>query len=139
MSKSNQSDPQNDYLNRLSKITHDIVKESATCDYIYRGEPEHYEEKYNKKVSSTLYRVSPEGYDSEQLNLTDAQEETVTEARNYIHEQGKEDFEILTELQHYGCQTNLIDFTTDYHKPSSSRWDGSHDKDGRVILLPKTE
>ena len=24
------------------------------------------------------------------------------------------DFEILTELQHYGGKTNLIDFTTDY-------------------------
>ena len=24
------------------------------------------------------------------------------------------DFEILTEIQHYGGKTNLIDFTTDY-------------------------
>ena len=89
MSKSNQSDPQNDYLNRLSKITHDIVKESATCDYIYRGEPEHYEEKYNKKVSSTLYRLAPEGVDSGQFNLKCAQEEILEEARNYIHEPEK--------------------------------------------------
>ena len=139
MSTPNQSDPQNDYLNRLSKITHDIVKESATCDYIYRGEPEHYEEKYNKKVSSTLYRLAPEGVDSGQFNLKCAQEEILEEARNYIHEPEKEDFEILTELQHHGSETNLIDFTTDYYIALFFACDGSHDKDGRVILLPKTE
>ena len=139
MSTPNQSEPQDDYLNRLSKITRDIVKESARGDYIYRGEPEHYEEKYNKKVSSTLYRLTPEGVDSGQFNLKCAQEEILKEAKNYTHEQEKEDFEILTELQHHGSQTNLIDFTTDYHIALFFACDGSHDKDGRVILLPKTE
>ena len=32
---------------------------------------------------------------------------------DYTHE--KVEFEILTELQHYGGYTNLIDFTTDSH------------------------
>ena len=36
----------------------------------------------------------------------------VPEAKRYIYE--KDDFEILTQLQHYGGKTNLIDFTTDY-------------------------
>ena len=126
MSKSNQSDPQNDYLNRLSKITHDIVKESASGEYIYRGEPEHYKEQpYDGKVSSTLYRIAPAGYDSGQYNLIDLQEETVKEARDYIQEQEKDDFEILTELQHYGCQINLIDFTTDYYIALFFACDGS--------------
>ena len=139
MSKPNQSEPQNEYLNRLSKITRDIVKESANGDYIYRGEPEHYEEKYNGKVSSTLYRVCSEEFDLGQLDLEVVQKETLDEVRNYIHEQEKTDFEILTELQHHGSQTNLIDFTTDYHVALFFACDGSHDKDGRVILLPKTE
>ena len=60
-------------------------------------------------------------------------------ARNYIHEREESDFEILTELQHYGSQTNLIDFTTDYHIAFFFACDGSHDKDGRIILLEKTE
>ena len=58
-------------------------------------------------------------------------------AKDYTHE--KNDFEILTELQHYGGHTNLIDFTTDNHIALFFACDGSHNKDGRVILLEKTE
>ena len=44
------------------------------------------------------------------------------------------DFEILTEIQHYGGKTNLIDFTTDYFIALFFACDGHHDKEGRVIL-----
>jgi len=111
------------------------VEKSSDGDYIYRGEPEHYEEKpYFGKVSSTLYRGGPEAFDSERFNLIRSQDETVREARNHIHVYEKKDFEILTELQHFGEKTNLIDFTTDYHIALFFACDGSHDKDGRVIL-----
>ena len=138
MSTQNQTEPQNDYLNGLSKITHDIVDKSASGDYIYRGEPEHYEE-YNEQISSSLYRQGQIGYESGQFDIKDVQKEILVSARNYIHEREKEDFEILTELQHYGSQTNLIDFTTDYHIALFFACDGAHDKDGRIILLEKTK
>ena len=134
MSTQNQTEPQNVYLNGLSKITHDIVKESASGNYIYRGEPEHY-----KEISSSLYRPGRTEYESGQFDIRDTQKEILLEARNYIHEGEKSDFEILTELQHYGSQTNLIDFTTDYHLALFFACDGAHDKDGRIILLEKTE
>ena len=134
MSTQNQAEPQNDYLNGLSKITHDIVKESASGNYIYRGEPEHY-----KEISSSLYRQGRTVYELGQFDIQDVQKEILLEARNYIHEREKSDFEVLTELQHYGRQTNLIDFTTDYHIALFFACDGSHDKDGRIILLEKTE
>ena len=44
------------------------------------------------------------------------------------------DFEILTEIQHYGGKTNLIDFTTDYFIALFFACDGYHNKCGRVIL-----
>ena len=44
------------------------------------------------------------------------------------------DFEMLTEIQHYGGKTNLIDFTTDYLIALFFACDGHHDQDGRVIL-----
>ena len=44
------------------------------------------------------------------------------------------DFEILTEIQHYGGKTNLIDFTTDYFIALFFACDGHHDEPGRVIL-----
>lgn len=134
MNASDQPDTQSNYLDGLSKITRDIVEKSSDGDYIYRGEPECYE-----KISSSLYRQGRKGYESGQFNVERVQKGILNEARNYIREQEKEDFEILTELQHYGSQTNLIDFTTDYHIALFFACDGSHDKDGRVILLQRTE
>ena len=49
------------------------------------------------------------------------------------------ELEILTELQHYGCKTNLIDFTTDYLIAIYFACSGNLQDDGRVILLEKTE
>ena len=42
--------------------------------------------------------------------------------------------EILTELQHFGGKTNLIDFTTDYNIALFFACDGSYNKDGRIIF-----
>jgi len=49
------------------------------------------------------------------------------------------EFELLTEIQHYGGKTNLIDFTTDYLIALFFACDGHHDKDGRVILQETEE
>ena len=46
-----------------------------------------------------------------------------------------DDLEILTELQHHGGKTNLIDFTTDYLVALFFACDGNPNKPGRVILL----
>ena len=134
MNASDQPELQSNYLGGLSKITRDIVEKSSGGDYIYRGEPECYE-----KISSSLYRQGRTGYESGQFDIERVQKGILKEARNYIREQDKKDFEILTELQHYDSQTNLIDFTTDYHIALFFACDGSHDKDGRVILLKRTE
>ena len=48
-----------------------------------------------------------------------------------------EDFELLATLQHYGDQTNLIDFTTDYLVALFFACDGEPAKPGRVILLQR--
>ncbi len=56
--------------------------------------------------------------------------------RGYLDDLGS-DFEILAELQHYGCKTNLIDFTVDYLIALFFASTSSHHKDGRVILLKR--
>ena len=58
-------------------------------------------------------------------------------AADYIHEE--DDVEILTQLQHYGGKTNLIDFTTDYLFALFFACDGFPGNHGRVILLQKTK
>ena len=69
-------------------------------------------------MSSTLYRQYEDDIEAEYFEIEVVQDEMLTEAKNYIHETGN-GFEILTQLQHYGGKTNLIDFTTDYLIASS--------------------
>ena len=44
------------------------------------------------------------------------------------------DLSIFTQLQHYESQTNLIDFTTDFHIALFFACDGQPGENGRVIL-----
>ena len=124
---------QNDQLSRVLEKIQEIAEKSADGSYIYRGEPEHY-----KKVSSSLYREHPE-IDAEHFDIEIIQNEIIEAAKRYTSE--TDDFEILTELQHYGGATNLIDFTSDFHIALFFACDGSDflDKDGRIILLQKNE
>ena len=124
---------QNGQLSRVLKKIQEIAKKSADGDYIYRGEPKHYE-----KVSSSLYRKYSD-IDAEHFDIEVFQDEMLEAAKGYTSE--TKEFEILTELQHYGGATNLIDFTTDYLIAFFFACDGSDflDEGGRVILLKKTK
>lgn len=123
------------YLDSLNEIISEITEYSCDGDYIYRGEPEAY-----CKVSSTLYRMAPTIFDSGEYTLGQLQQRIVDHVKFYLNAYTKSDnFDILTELQHYGSQTNLVDFTTDHYIALFFACDGSHDKDGRVILMNRTE
>ena len=123
-------------LNRVFETIQEIAEASADDDYIYRGEPEHYD-----KVSSSLYREVPEIEELEGMRFDIAlfQEDVLEEAKTYISKTDDidetDDIGILTQLQHFGGKTNLIDFTEDYLIALFFACDGSHEKDGRVILL----
>lgn len=121
---------QNGRLRRVLEKIQEIVEKSADGDYIYRGEPECY-----CKVSSSLYRKYPK-IDTEHFDIEVVQDEILKEAKKFTRE--IDDFEILTELQHYGYNTNLIDFTTDYHIALFFTSYLNFDQDGRIVLLQKT-
>ena len=124
-------------LNRVMGKIQEIVEESENGDYIYRGEPEQYKEHpYCGKVSSNLYREYEKEIEADSFDIKVVQQEILNEAKEYLGETSN-DFEILTELQHRGGTTNLIDFTTDYLIALFFACDGSHNKPGRVILLEK--
>ena len=108
-------------------LMQEIVERSANGDHIYRGEPERY-----PKVSSTLYRLY-EDVDEEDFDIQKVQKDILDKAKRYTSSTGE--LEILSELQHHGGNTNLIDFTTDCHIALFFACDGFHDKDGRLILL----
>ena len=120
-------------ISRVSAKIDEIKEKSDGDDYIYRGEPKFYD-----KVCSSLYRIRP-NTDGIHFDIADFQKDILKEARAYPGETGaiggKSDIEILTELQHFGGETNLIDFTENYLIALFFACDGSHDKEGRVILL----
>ena len=117
-------------LNQILEILYEIRQKSIGGNYIYRGEPECYE-----KVSSNLYREL-EDAKVLHLNVEDVQRSELEDAKNYT--ELTDEFEILVELQHFGGKTNLIDFTTDCRIALFFAANGSHDKDGRVILEDKS-
>ena len=121
-----------DIQHEIRKIIDRIEKKSADGDYIYRGEP-----KRHRKVSSTLYRQYAKEIEAKNFDIEIVQNEMMTEAERYIYEKDK--FEILTQLQHYGGKTNLIDFTNDYLIALFFACDGFPNNGGRVILLEKNE
>ena len=127
MNTSNESNTQTDLDRVLEKIT-EIANASADGDYIYRGES-----KSHGEVSSNLYREYKDDIEAENFDIAIVQNEILREAREYTHK--TDEFEILTELQHYGGKTNLIDFTTDYLVALFFACDSNPDKPGRVILL----
>ena len=109
--------------------------------FIYRGEPERYPE-----VSSNLWREYKKCHYHDDFDIKSLQKERVNAAKEHIPNLAKtpqpspahfveDDLEMLTDIQHYGGETNLIDFTRDYLIALFFACDGSFDEDGRVIIL----
>ena len=161
MNTSNQSNTSNEKPRTVQDLIRIIQEKSKDGDYIFRGERRcKDEEDRDRKVSSKLYRDF-EDIDSEEFDIEVIQEEMLSGAKKHtghfphsreippdfrptlarmfgVREEDTAeaiDFEILTEIQHYGGKTNLIDFTTDYCIALFFACDGHHDKDGRLILL----
>ena len=131
MSTPTHSDSSNDHLDNVLNVINQLAKKSAGGDYIYRGEPEHYD-----TVSSSLYRQYKE-IDAKDFDIEVVQKEMLKEASRYTPQ--TDESEILAELQHYGGNTNLIDCTTDYFIALFFACNGAPDKDGRVVLLQRSD
>ena len=139
MNTENSTDLQNYYLNELYRIISEIVAISAGGDYIYRGEPKCY-----PKISSSLYRSNESALDSGRITIEQIQEIEQQKIRDYFRDEEKYNFETTSELQHYGGQSNLIDFTTDYHiglyfACAKLHGKDGHDEDGRIVLLQQNQ
>ena len=150
MSTTNQSDPRNHQFDSVLKKIHEIVEKTQGKDYIYRGESELY-----PQVCSNLYRAYLSlGVKDPAEAVRESQELIVREATKFLEENNfydtflptispyaslisdnRDKFEILAQLQHYGGQTNLIDFTTDYLVALYFACAHSNEKCGRVICL----
>ena len=120
-------------LTAVMELIGDLVRKSDGGNFIFRGERKVYE-----RVSSSLWRLYKE-IEAEGFDIEVVQAEILNEARSYTRYTGEvEDLEILSQLQHNGGATNLIDFTTDYLIALFFACDGEPEKSGRVIVLPES-
>lgn len=110
----------------LEKIG-EITAQTIDDDYIFRGESRCY-----GKVTSTLYRQYEDEIDARRMDIEIVQAAMLQDAKQYTDE--TDDFEILTQLQHHGGKTNLVDFTTDIHIALFFACSSFPEEDGRVIL-----
>ena len=149
-------------LNAIAKLLpFQAIKAGIPNPYIYRGEPECYEE-----VSSKLWRDYKPCVNHHSFDIKAIQDEMVNAAKKhdvtlaksnitidskFVNENFKatadavnimldvnrkyEDLEILTKIQHYGGSTNLIDFTKDYFVALFFACNSSLNKPGRLISL----
>ena len=109
----------------------EILNECGGGKYIFRGENRDY-----GKVSSKLYRE----YTAASLvddHMLESERITVEEARCHVRPDAS-DIEVLTELQHYGGKTTLIDFTRNLSVALFFACDGYPDEPGRIILFDTT-
>ena len=111
-----------DILNTIQGITD---KSASGGYYLYRGEPAGFD-----TISSRLYRA----YQNHPDFNPDLIETSIwTIATQYTDVNNQE--EVLSLIQHYGGDTNYIDFTMDYLIALFFACDGHVEEDGRVILL----
>ena len=119
-------------LNQILEIIGSVAENTADGDFVYRGEPQHYE-----YISSSLWRECRHELGAETFDIEAIQTQMLEEAKGYTPTEDA--FEILTELQHYGGHTNLIDFTTDTHIALFFACDGFPDTSGRLVLFRRSE
>lgn len=119
----------NAVLEKINEIR-EIVEGQPVGTYIYRGEPEHYED-----VSSNLYRFCrdeklPSNYLAGSRDLL---ENSLCKFITFTNEEEKSEY--VDMIQHYGGLTNRIDFTSDYLIALFFACYGSTQKNGRIIAL----
>ena len=110
-------------IKNLEKILYD----SENGKSIFRGEDKFYED-----VSSNLYRQY--GYLGENPPVLEIEKEMVERARRHLGPNAT-NIEILTELQHYGASTTLIDFTQNILIALFFACDGNQEHNGRIIQV----
>ena len=120
--------PDDHRLDDVLDIITTLARKSIDGGYIFRGEPKHYD-----RVASRLYR---DYADIGSFDVAHIQWQMLEEAKDYTDETEES---VLTQIQHYGGSTNLIDFTTDYLVSLFFACDGLPDEDGRVVLLEASQ
>lgn len=152
----------------VDDIINEIKKKSSDGDYIYRGERKPHNDISSALYREYTKIHEHIDFDPEIFDLRIVQKQMLKVAKKHIGEPHQDiylgdnvgaiadrfipnpqldpnliltadEVELLTQLQHYGGETNLIDFTTDFLIAIFFACSGNPTVDGRVIVLEKTD
>ena len=121
----------------IHKIFQEIEERAENGNYIYRGEPKRHE-----NVASRLWRKfarNTGNYDVPGVDISRIQDELFCGAQKHVPSPNEKKLDVLSEIQHFGGDTNLIDFTTNYLIALFFACEKLFDEDGRVILQDTNE
>lgn len=119
----------------IQDLFNEIEQKTKDDKYIFRGEPNTEEsDRYGGKVSSSLWREYPITGIPSPMSII--QRDLLEKAKSHITHEAS-DVEILSEIQHLGGKTNLIDFTTDVLIALFFACSSHPNKTGRIILMRK--
>ena len=121
----------------IHKIFQKIEERAKNGNYIYRGEP-----KCHENVASRLWRKiakNTDNYDVPRVDISRIQDELFCGAQKHVPTSTDKKLDVLSEIQHFGGDTNLIDFTTNYLIALFFACEKLFDEDGRVIIQDKNE
>ena len=127
----------------IDGILRKLKGKAVTGEDLFRGEPEHFEEEpFFGTVSSNFFRrfLNDKNFDTD-TNYFDMEElqTAVLSVSKQFSRKPISELERLSIIQHYGGQTNLIDFTKDYLIALFMAYDGSPDDDGRIICQARKQ
>ena len=131
---------ENETLERVNRLNmeirqflDDLFSKAASDEYIFRGEPAHY-----AKVSSGLYRLLESTSVSFVDKVVEIEQSMVEAAKSYANLSERSDGAVLSELQHFGGKTNLIDFSRDCLVALFFACGQPSAQHGRIICLKRT-
>ena len=114
-------------MKEIFDLIGELSRKASQGRYLFRGESRN-----NPRVSSRLFREIENDWKPD-WDIEASERALLQEARRFTGETS--DSAILSEIQHYGGPTNLIDFTTDILVALYFACDGDIEEEGRFILL----
>lgn len=107
-----------------------LLAKAASDEYLFRGEPAHYQH-----MSSGLYRNLDSAVPSLVDRIAEVEHAIVEALKSYANLSERSDDAALSELQHYGGKTNLIDFSRDCMVALFFACGPPLDRNGRIVCL----
>ncbi|MCH9705692.1 MAG: tetratricopeptide repeat protein [Proteobacteria bacterium] len=128
-------------LRSPQEIINEIIEITKGKKYIFRGESRDYSKSGGRHLTSNLYRQfylsskNEPPIKNEYFSILKIEKNIISKAKKHLP-YGASNIDILTQLQHYGGKTALIDFTYNLHIALFFACEKNLSEDGKLFMFP---